>query len=306
MRSLARPPAGLQASSQANRPAGLRRAGAVPAIAGEPGPDFLVDRRPDLEREARTVADMIEPIARAFLKARRRGGALVVPEPGAALAEVADAYAVQERVVAEVGPVGAWKVGAASPAAEPVRAPILAATIHASPAALPAGGFRVLGIEAEIAYRLGADLPARARPYDAEEVAAAIEGMLPAIEVVDTRLADHAAAPPLWKLADNQINGGLVTGTLAADWRRFDPLTQPVRLEVDGVVVAKGRGGNTAGDPFRLLVWLANRCGAHCGGLKRGQIVTTGSLTGLRFVAPGARVHALLDGLGEVALTFPR
>jgi 2-keto-4-pentenoate hydratase len=244
-------------------------------------------------------------IARMFLEARR-GGPLVTPEPADALTSVADAYAVQEQVVRELGRVGAWKVGAPSPSADPVRAPILATTIRASPVTLPASSFHVIGIEAEIAYRLGADLPARARPYDAEEVAAAIEGMLPAIEVVDTRLADHAAAPPLWKLADNQINGGLVTGTLAADWRRFDPLTQPVRLEVDGVVVAKGRGGNTAGDPFRLLVWLANRCGAHCGGLKRGQIVTTGSLTGLRFVAPGARVHAFLDGLGEVALTFPR
>jgi 2-keto-4-pentenoate hydratase len=252
------------------------------------------------------MAAAIDRIARAYLNARRPGGALVVPEPGAALAEVADAYAVQERVVAELGPVGAWKVGAASPAAEPLRAPILAATIHVSPAELPAADFHVLGIEAEIAYRLGADLPARAQPYAAEEVAAAIEGMLPAIEVVDSRLADHAAAPALWKLADSQLNGGLVTGALAADWRRFDPLTQPVRLEVDGVLLAEGRGGNSAGDPFRLLVWLANSCGAHCGGLRRGQTVTTGSLTGLRFVAPGAAVRARLEGLGEVAVTFSR
>jgi 2-keto-4-pentenoate hydratase len=252
----------------------------------------------------KTMTESIDRVAQLFLEARRQGGPLVVPEPEEALAGVADAYAVQERVVRELGPVGAWKVGAASPSAEPVRAPILAATIHRSPAALPAGGFHVIGIEAEIAYRLGTDLPARTRPYTGEEVAAAIEGMLPAIELVDTRLADHAAAPPLWKLADNQINWGLVTGAPATDWRRFDPLTQPVRLEVDGAVVAEGRGGNTAGDPFRLLVWLADHCGSHCGGLRRGQIVTTGSLTGLRFVAPGARVQATLEGLGRVSVTF--
>ena len=250
------------------------------------------------------MAEPIDRVARLLLEARRTGGPLVVAAPEAALAEVADAYAVQERVVRELGPVGAWKVGAASPTAEPVRAPILAATIHASPLTLPAASFHVIGIEAEIAYRLSADLPPRERPYTGTEVGAAIEAMLPAIELVDTRLADHAAAPPLWKLADNQINWGLVTGALESDWRRFDPLTQPVRLEVDGAVVAEGRGGNTAGDPFRLLVWLANRCGAHCGGLRRGQIVTTGSLTGLRFVAPGARVRAVLEGLGEVAVTF--
>ncbi len=249
------------------------------------------------------MADPIDRIARLFLKARRDRGALVVPGPEAALAGVADAYAVQERVVRELGPVGAWKVGAASATAEPVRAPILAATIHASPVTLPASGFHVIGIEAEIAYRLGADLPGD-RPYTEDEVAAAIEGMLPAIELVDTRLADHGAASALWKLADNQINGGLVTGALATDWRPFEPRSQPVQLEIDGTIVAEGRGGNTAGDPFRLLVWLVNHCGAHCGGLRRGQIVTTGSLTGLRFVAPGARVRAMLEGLGQVAVTF--
>lgn len=247
----------------------------------------------------------MDQIARMFLEARS-GGPLVTPEPADALASVADAYVVQERVVRELGPVGAWKVGAASPSAEPMRAPILTGDIHASPVSLPASRFHVLGIEAEIAYRLRADLPARARPYTADDLAAAIEGMLPAIELVDARLADHAAAPPLWKLADNQINGGLVAGAPVHDWQRLDPRTQPVRLEVDGAVVAEGQGGNTAGDPFRLLVWLANSCGSHCGGLRRGQIVTTGSLTGLRFVAPGARVRASFEGLGEVAVTFTR
>jgi 2-keto-4-pentenoate hydratase len=251
------------------------------------------------------MEDAMDRIARMFLEARS-GGPLVVPEPADALAAVADAYVVQERVVRELGPVGAWKVGAATPSAEPVRAPILAASIHASPVELPASGFHLIGIEAEIAYRLGADLPARDQAYGADEVAAAIAGVLPAIELVDTRLADHASAPPLWKLADNQINWGLVTGPPASGWRRFDPLNQPVRLEVDGTVVAEGRGGNTAGDPFRLLVWLANSCGAHCGGLRRGQIVTTGSLTGLRFVAPGSLVRAVLEGLGEVAVPFTR
>jgi 2-keto-4-pentenoate hydratase len=77
-----------------------------------------------------------------------------------------------------------------------------------------------------------------------------------------------------------------------------------VRLEINGHVVAEGRGGNPAGDPFQLMVWMANSTGAHCGGLRRGQIVTTDSLTGLRFVSPGARVKATFDGLGSVAVTF--
>ncbi len=249
----------------------------------------------------------IEAAAGLLLAARRERAPLAAerlrqcPAPS-----LTDAYAIQERVAAELGPVRAWKVGAPSPEAEPVRAPIPAAALHASPAGLAAASFHRIGLEAEIAYRLGRDLPARSEPYTREEVEAAVEAILPAIEIVDTRFADHEAMGALWRLADNQINGGLVLGAAQAAWRSVDPATQPVRLHVDGAVVHEGRGGNSAGDPVRLLVWLANACGAHCGGLRRGQIVTTGTLTGLRFVAPGADVRAVLPGLGEVAVSLHR
>lgn len=248
----------------------------------------------------------IETIAGLLLTARRERAPLAAGRLGQwPIATRAEAYAIQERVAAELGPVGAWKVGAPSPEAEPTRAPIPADAIHASPAALPAACFHRIGIEVEIAYRLGRDLPARPDPYSRAEVEAAIEAILPVIEIVDTRLADHEAMGALWKLADNQINGGLVLGAPRAGWHTADPATQPVRLHVNGALVHEGRGGNSAGDPLRLLVWLANACGTHCGGLRRGQVVTTGTLTGLRFVAPGAEIRAALPGLGEVAVSFP-
>lgn len=248
----------------------------------------------------------LEAAAGLLLTARREGTPLTADRLGQLpITARADAYAIQELVAAKLGPVGAWKVGAPSPEAEPARAPIQASAVHASPAVLPAASFHRIGIEVEIAYRLGHDLPARPEPYSRAEVEAAIDAILPAIEVVDTRFADHDAMGALWKLADNQLNGGLVLGTPQADWRVVDPATQPVRLHVDGALAHEGRGGNAAGDPIRLLVWLANSCGAHCGGLRRGQVVTTGTLTGLRFVAPGAEIHASLPGLGEVAVSFP-
>ncbi|MBX6744311.1 MAG: fumarylacetoacetate hydrolase family protein [Acetobacteraceae bacterium] len=251
-------------------------------------------------------ASDIQAAASLLLTARREAAPLAADRLARLpIASRADAYAIQERVAAELGPVGAWKVGASSPEAEPARAPIQAAAIHVSPAVLPAAAFHRIGIEVEIAYRLGCDLPARQAPYGRAEVEAAIEAVLPAIEVVDTRLADHEAMGALWKLADNQLNGGLVLGAPRADWRAVDPATQPVRLRVDGALVHEGRGGNAAGDPIRLLVWLANACGSHCGGLRRGQVVTTGTLTGLRFVGSGAEIHAALPGLGEVAVSFP-
>jgi 2-keto-4-pentenoate hydratase len=239
------------------------------------------------------------------MHAREEGTALPLDVVGLQLASPAEAYEVQALVAAKLGAVKAWKTGAPSPDAEPILAPIFADLVHVSPARLPAAAFHRLGIEAEIAYRLGRDLPKRHESYKRDEVVEAIAAILPAIEIVDSRLAACEALDPLWKLADNQINGGLVIGRAVENWRRVDPTTQPVALSVDGEVVRSGEGGNSAGDPLRLLVWMANNVAEHCGGIRAGQIITTGSLTGLRFVEPGAHVVAEFPGLGTVEVTFP-
>jgi 2-keto-4-pentenoate hydratase len=249
-------------------------------------------------------SEVVRRAADLLLRAREEVTTLPTDAVGFPLAGAADAYAVQALVAAEVGTVGAWKVGASSPEAAPIFAPIFADLVHESPARLEGAAFHRRGIEAEIAYRLGRDLPARSEPYTRAEVVEAIAAVLPAIEIVDSRLAGFEQQDPWWKLADNQVNGALVVGPALADWERIDPMTQPVRLMVDGEVVAAGEGGNTAGDPLRLLVWMANHVGAHCGGLRAGQIVTTGSLTGVRFVAPGAHVVAELAGLGIAEVIF--
>lgn len=252
-----------------------------------------------LAQDARRIADLLVEARRTIVPLAPAGD---LPAPESA----EDAYAVQALVAETLGSVGAWKTGAPSPVAEPGMAPILGHLIHSSPAVLPAAGFNRLGVEVEIAYRLGRDLPARPEPYTREEVAAAIDAVMPAIEVVDTRLADPLIEDPFWKLADFQLNGGLVLGTPRSDWQAIDPPSQPVRLTIDGATVVEGRGGNTAGDLMRLMVWLAKNAGRRFGGLRRGQIITTGSLTGLRWVEPGAEIVGVLDGLGEVSVSFPR
>lgn len=242
--------------------------------------------------------------ARLLIDARDEGTALPAEAVSFPVESVAEAYEIQALVAANVGAVAAWKTGAPSPEAEPIMAPIFEGLVHGSPGRLEAAQFHRLGIEAESAYRLGRDLPARERPYTRDEIVASVDAILPAIEIVDSRLAVCEDLDPLWKLADNQINGGLVMGQPIEDWQRVDPMTQPIVLTLDGEVVASGEGGNAAGDPLRLLVWMANNVGDHCGGLRAGQIITTGSLTGLRFVRPGACVVAEFAGLGRAEVTF--
>ena len=225
----------------------------------------------------------------------------------------AQAYAVQDAVVRERGEVAGWKVGAASPDALPARAALtrdsvwVAQAPHTGQGAvhLPAAGFAVLGVEAELVYELGTDLPPREAPYRAAEVQAALVSVRAAIEVCDTRFAAWARQGEWSRLADQACHGALVVGTGTADVAAVQPLAQGVDLWVnESVAVQHATWGNPAGDPLRLLAWLANE-GAHSlGGLRAGQWVTTGSCTGTVLVAPGTRVVADFPGLGRAELVF--
>lgn len=75
-------------------------------------------------------------------------------------------------------------------------------------------------------------------------------------------------------------------------------------LTFDGRAVTETRGGNPAADVWRLLRWLAAHAAARGLPLRAGQIVTTGSLTGMLFTEAGTRVEATMAGVGTVALRF--
>ena len=246
---------------------------------------------------SRRAADLL-------LEARARRRALD-PLPEDARPQSRDeAYAIQDFVMHALGSIGGWKVGAKTPAAEPDCAPLCASWLVDSPARFAPGTFALNGIEAEIAFRLARDLPARSTPYTRHEMPGAIASVHAAVEVVDSRFSDVRDVDPLSLLADSLSHGALVIGSGVPLLRGFDIATQKVELDVDGTRVVSAQDSNTAGDPFRLIAWLANHAADRCGGLRRDQIVTTGSWTGVRFVAAGARVAARFRRIGEADVSF--
>jgi 2-keto-4-pentenoate hydratase len=248
--------------------------------------------------------DPIERAARALIDAHRSGGQ-VCADVALAPRTAEDAYRIQDRVFAEIhagARVHAWKAGSAHPDTEPTAAPIAGSLLHKSPASLPARGFRIIGVEAEIAFRLARDLPPRAQAYSEPELADAVAEALVAIEVCDSRLADWRSVEPLWKLADFQMNAALVLGTRVPDWRNVDFIAQPVELWVDGACRVSARGSHPFGNPFRLLPWAATHVARRSGGLRAGDVVTTGSWTGMELVSPGAEVTARFPGIGEACV----
>ena len=102
--------------------------------------------------------------------------------------------------------------------------------------------------------------------------------------------------------ADGGANIALVTGTWTADWRRLDLKTQRVSIRINDEQRGQGEGARALGDPMNVLVWLANQQSRFGRGLKAGDIVSTGTCTGLDGVKPGDGVVADFGSLGCVEI----
>ena len=218
-------------------------------------------------------------------------------------ADEAMAYAVQRRVMEGLGGIGGWKVGAPGPDGACTCSPMPAAGIHPSPAHLNGTVLALRGIEAEICFRLGADLPPRGDPYGRAEVIAAIACCLPAIEVLDSRFTDPDGLDKLTLLADFSTHGGFVYGAPAADWQGIDFSRETVRVLVDGREVKAG-AANPAGDMIRLIQWLADIGARWPGGHSAAQYLTSGTSTGKDFVDPAAQVQIEFAHAGSAAVEF--
>jgi 2-keto-4-pentenoate hydratase len=126
--------------------------------------------------------------------------------------------------------------------------------------------------------------------------------MHPAVEIVHTRFSAFGSVDALSQRADQQNHGALSVGLALQNWSLVDPVRQPVRLTINRTVRFDGIGENSAVDPVRLLVWMANH-GTHalCG-LRAGHVVTTGPCTGTIFVEPGTHIAAAFPGLGAIEI----
>lgn len=257
------------------------------------------------------------------LVAARRGA-----RPIAAITEACrpvtadDGYAVQTAFIAAWGePVGGWKAGATLKAvqdrfglSEPFLGPMFASTIVRSPATLkaeafdlrPAGasGKRAVSVEVEFAFRLGADLAPQTDGYTEAEVLDAVEALVPAMEIITPRLDPVPGGVPGQALADCGLNGGIVLGEAVADWRGIDYPAHATKLVVDGKTVVEGTGALVLGHPFKSLAWLANNVCRQGHTLKKGQVLTTGSMTGIYAVEQGSEAIGDFGRLGKVVARF--
>lgn len=168
---------------------------------------------------------------------------------------------------------------------------------------IPADRFLQPRIEPEVAFVL--KKPLKGPGVTVMEAIAAIDFVLPALEIVDSRIAD-------WKIgiidtiADNASSGGLILGSTPTRLHDVDLKLGGCVFRRNGEIVGTGAGGAVLGSPLNSLIWLANTVGALGTTLDAGYVILPGSITAMVPVAPGDTITASFSGLGSVTARFAK
>lgn len=257
-------------------------------------------------KHVREAADIL----RRHTRERTRLGSL--PETCRPSSRV-EAYAIQEEVAGLSGrQVAGWKIAATSEAGQkhigvdgPIAARLLSEHIIAGGLAIPLASNVMKVAEAEFAFRMGKELPARSKPYERAEVMDAIDTLHLAIEVPDSRYEDFAHVGAFQLIADSACASWLVVSPATVlDWRAFDLAAHGVVAYRNGGIAGEGKGGNVLGDPRAALTWLANEMCRIGEGLRPGQLVTTGACVAPMRVKAGDALLADFGVFGTVEVAF--
>jgi 2-keto-4-pentenoate hydratase len=229
--------------------------------------------------------------------------------PPVSATTVQAAYDVQGHYVAllqrDAGAVVGYKIGLTSPRMqvmcginEPICGSVLSKRVHASDVTLRRGAYGRLGLEFEIAVRLGSDV--EAADQSAQTVRRHVDAVCAGIEVVDDRNADYAQLNVRGLIADNAWNAGMVLSSWVTSWPDL-PAVEGI-VSVDNKILDRGFGRDVLGDPLVVVAWLANHLASRGERLKAGQVVMTGSLIPTQFPAGDATYRFDLAGIGSVGV----
>ena len=229
-----------------------------------------------------------------------------------------DAYAIQAEFVKAKEAGGAvrrgWKIGLTSRAMQmalgidiPDSGVLFDDMFFVHGATVPIGRFIEPRVEAEIAFIMGDDLSGVNCTRDA--VLAATDWVVPALEILDTRIlrVDPESGLPrkvFDTIADNAANAGIVLGRKKHSPDVFDLRWVGAVVARNGSVEETGLGAGVLNDPVMGIVWLVQRLAKYGQRVRRGDVVLSGSF--IRPIeAPSGSVFAADYGaFGCVDITF--
>jgi 2-keto-4-pentenoate hydratase len=254
-----------------------------------------IDRAAEQLRLAAETATPCPPV-RAFI-----GSTAVQP-----------AYAVQRRLVDERvragGRIVGRKIGLTSPAVQaqlgvdqPDFGVLFADMEVLNGAEVRAERLLQPKVEAEIAFVLAEDLSDG--PLDDDQMRAAVDYAVAAIEIVDSRIAgwDISFADTV---ADNASSGLYVLGASRRTLEEVEPREVEMVLRRGDEVVSTGTGSACLGDPLLALAWLARTAREHGDPLRAGQVVLSGALGPMVAVSAGDQFTSEIRSFDPVTVSF--
>ncbi|GGD61376.1 2-keto-4-pentenoate hydratase [Lacimicrobium alkaliphilum] len=156
-------------------------------------------------------------------------------------------------------------------------------------------------IEAEVALVLERDL-AMEQPTIADVIRATAFA-LPALEIVDSRIADWDINI-LDTIADNASSGLYVLGSQPVSLSQLDLKTCSMTLWKRGEPVSTGAGVACLGNPLSAALWLARTMSRFGQPLREGDTILTGALGPMVPAQPGDVFDCNISGLGNVSAYF--
>jgi len=259
----------------------------------------------ELERQ-RELARLLADLRRERRQQSGLSSALVPPDK-------ATAYRIARMVEEELGwAVAGWKIAAAKREMQealrtdsPIYGRIYAPDVLTSPASVSFAAQCSPIPEVEYVAKLGADLPPRPAPYGLDEVMEAVASLHPGIELPECHFIHDANFPPLPAiLADGAGGSALCIGPAIDGWRERDIANQEVVLTCNGVVRRRGTAAAALDHPMVPLTWLANELSRTGIGLASGQVVSTGTLTGMLRPKAGESYVADFGAFGVVQASY--
>lgn len=153
-------------------------------------------------------------------------------------------------------------------------------------------------VEAEVAFVMGRDLAGEAPSW--AEFLACIAYVLPAIEIVDSVIAD-------WKItlvdtvADNASSALFVLGDQPVSLGAISLGEVGMQMTKNSETVSTGTGAACLGHPLRAAYWLARTMAVRQQGLRTGEVILSGALGPMVPVVAGDNIHAQIGALGSVS-----
>lgn len=273
----------------------------------------MTDTHSSTDRNKSTDPDRaLVAVSQALVNARLKATPLAA-FPGELPKSQADAYRVQHLSInAWPDTVRGWKVGGIPDAQrEPGGAGRLAGPIFTQTVFEPSDGETVTmsifeggfaAVEAEFVIVIAEDIVPRERGYSDDELKDLIGAVHMGAEIASSPLGDINRIGPPAIISDFGNNAGLVVGPAIDDWRTRTPDSVAIRVSIDGAIIGDGHGVN--GAPLAAMRFLVEHCATHGIALNAGDFISTGAVTGIHELGPGASSVVEFPGVGALSIAF--